>query len=224
MRDLCRARADLVDDRDRARKRLGAFLLRHARVFRGGSYWTVKHDQWLTAQRFDERALGETFGHYRAVLTARDAALAAVEADLKPWFDREPFVDCVHRLGAYRGIAHLGALTFASEVCDWRRFPRAGAFMGFTGLVPSEYSSGGSTRRGHQTLCRQSPPAHPAGRIRMGLPAPPGGRRPVASPPAGPGPAGDHPRVEGPDTPVRPLPAHGTGQEHQVGRGRRDRP
>jgi len=32
VRDLCRARADLVDDRHRARKRLGALLLRHGRV------------------------------------------------------------------------------------------------------------------------------------------------------------------------------------------------
>jgi transposase len=36
-------------------------------------------------------------------------------------------------------------------VCDWRRFGRATAFMGFTGLVPSEYSSGTSTKRGHLT-------------------------------------------------------------------------
>jgi len=151
VRDLCRARADLVDDRDRARKRLLALLLRHARVYRAGSYWTHKHDQWLAAQRFDEPALDATFGHYRAVLAARDAAVAAAEADLKVWFDRDPFADCVHRLGAYRGIAHLGALTLAAEVCDWRRFPRATTFMGFTGLVPSEYSRGGSTRRGHLT-------------------------------------------------------------------------
>ena len=138
VRDLCRARADLVDDRDRARKRLGALLLRHARVFRAGSYWTGKHEQWLAAQRFDEPALAVTYGHYRAVLASRDAAVVAVEADLRPWFDREPFADGVHRLGAYRGIARLGALTLTSEVCDWRRFPRAGAFMGFVGLVPSE--------------------------------------------------------------------------------------
>ncbi|MDQ3973367.1 MAG: transposase, partial [Actinomycetota bacterium] len=109
------------------------------------------HEQWLGAQRFDERALAATFGHYRAVLAARDGALEAAESDLKVWFDRVPFADCVARLGAYRGIAHLGALTLASEVCDWRRFSRAGTFMGFVGLVPSEYSSGGSTRRGHLT-------------------------------------------------------------------------
>jgi len=37
VRDLCRARADLLDDRHRARKRLGAFLLRHGEVYRAGS-------------------------------------------------------------------------------------------------------------------------------------------------------------------------------------------
>jgi len=151
VRDLCRARADLVDDRDRARKRLLAFLLRHARVYRAGSYWTHKHAEWLAAQRFDEPALAATFGHYRAVLVARDAAVDAAESDLKVWFGREPFADAVTRLACYRGVAHLGALTLASEVCDWRRFARASTFMGFVGLVPSEHSSGGATRRGHIT-------------------------------------------------------------------------
>jgi transposase len=59
----------------------------------------------------------------------------------------------VHRLSAYRGITRLGALTQASEVCDWRRFPRAAAFTGFCGLVPSEVSSGTSTWRGPITKC-----------------------------------------------------------------------
>jgi transposase len=74
-----------------------------------------------------------------------------VEADLGVWFDQGPFADQVARLAAYRGVTQLGALTLASEVTDWRRFPRAAAFMGFCGLVPSEYSSGPTTRRGHIT-------------------------------------------------------------------------
>ena len=57
----------------------------------------------------------------------------------------------MHRLGAYRGVTHLGALALQAEVCDWRRFGRAAAVMGFVGLVPSEYSSGSSTHRGHIT-------------------------------------------------------------------------
>jgi hypothetical protein len=45
--------------------------------------------------------------------------------------------------------------------------------MGFTGLVPSEYSSGGSTRRGYITKTGKRAPAHPAGRVCLVLPAPP---------------------------------------------------
>jgi transposase len=153
VRDLCRARADMVQDRTRARHRLGKFLLRHGRAWRGGNAWTLTHERWLLGQRFEEPALAATYAHYRAVLAARDAQLEAIQADLAVWYDRAPFADAVHRLSAYRGITQLGALTLASEVCDWRRFPRAAAFSGFCGLVPSEYSSGGSTRRGHITKC-----------------------------------------------------------------------
>lgn len=151
VRDLCRARGDMVSDLDRARKRLGAFLLRHSVVWRGGSAWTVRHHQWLAAQRFDDPAMAATFAHYRSVVDARERELTAAEADLAPWYERDPFADAVRRLCAYRGVAQLGALTLASEVCDWRRFGRASAFMGFTGLIPSEYSSGGKTSRGHIT-------------------------------------------------------------------------
>jgi transposase len=37
VRDLCRARADMVIDQTRARHRLGKFLLRHGRIWRGGA-------------------------------------------------------------------------------------------------------------------------------------------------------------------------------------------
>jgi len=113
----------------------------------------VTHERWLLQRRFEQPALAATYGHYRAVLAARDAALEAIEADLAVWYDQAPFADAVHRLAAYRGITQLGALALASEVGDWRRFPGAAAFTGFCGLVPSEYSSGGSTRRGHVTKC-----------------------------------------------------------------------
>src|SRR4051794_20520465 len=133
VRDLCRARADVVDDRRRARQRLGKFGLRHGRVYRAGTAWTVGHERWLAAQSFTEPALAATYARYRAAVTARDAELAAIEADLAIWYDQDPFADQVARLAAYRGVDRLGALTLASEVCDWRRFGRATAFMGFTG-------------------------------------------------------------------------------------------
>lgn len=151
VRDLSRTRGDMVEDLTRARHRLSKFLLRHSRVYRGGSAWTVKHESWLAGQCFDEPALKLTFEHYRATVTAREAALAAVEADLATWFDRAPFAEGVRRMSAYRGVSAMGALGLQAEVCDWRRFGRAASFMGFVGLVPSEYSSGQREHRGHLT-------------------------------------------------------------------------
>jgi transposase len=151
VRDLCRARADLVADRRRVRQRLKAFLLRHGRVYRGGRAWTQQHQRWLATQSFDDPALRLTYAHYRSVLDARDGELAAIEADLMGWCDREPLSDTVHRLAAYRGIGDLSGLVLAAEIIDWRRFATAPLFMGFTGLVPSEYSTGEATRRGHVT-------------------------------------------------------------------------
>jgi transposase len=144
------ARADLLDDRRRARLRLGAFLWRHNLIYRGQA-WTVTHQHWLQGLRMEDRALQATLDHYRAVTTERDVALQALEAELADWVDSGPFAEATHRLGAYRGIAHLGARTIASEVGDWRRFGRGPAFMGFTGLVPTERSSGETIRRGHIT-------------------------------------------------------------------------
>jgi transposase len=151
VRDLCRTRADMVQDLTRARNRLGKFLLRHGRPWRGGSTWTHAYQAWLRSQRFDHPALTGTLGHYLAVVEVRNAQLDAVEADLADWCARPPLDWQVARLAAYRGVSRLGALTLAAEVCDWRRFASASQFMGFCGLVPSEYSSGNTVHRGRLT-------------------------------------------------------------------------
>ena len=147
VRDLVRARAALLADRERAQQRITAMLMRHGRVWRS-TYWTAAHEQWITGQRFSEPALAAALAHYRAALDTRRAELAAIEAELKPWAARPPLAEPVARLGCYRGIAELTGLVLAAEVTDWRRFPSARAFMAFTGLVPAEYSSGERTRRG----------------------------------------------------------------------------
>jgi len=97
---------------------------------------------------FEDRALAATFTHYRATVHLRDTTLAAVEADLTGYFGTEPFAEAVLRLGAYRGVTHMGALCLGAEVFDWARFSGARAFMAFTGLTCSESSTGLSQRRG----------------------------------------------------------------------------
>jgi len=150
VRDLVRARGDLLDDRKRMQQRLNAVLLRHGRTWRGAKR-AYAHRVWVDRQVFDEPALAEAFALYRGGLDAREAELRAAEARLAAWAGREPLAAPVARLGCYRGIAQLTGLTLAAEVAGWRRFASAPAFMGFAGLIPAEYSSGSRTRRGHIT-------------------------------------------------------------------------
>jgi transposase len=156
VRDLCRTRGDMVEDLTRARNRLTKFLLRHSMIYRGGSNWTIRHERWLSGLVFDDKALAATFGHYRSTVQLRDTALAAVETDLRGYFATDPFADAVARLGAYRGVTHMGALCLGAEVFDWRRFPTARPFMAFTGLTCSEHSSGLSEHRGAITRAGNS--------------------------------------------------------------------
>ncbi len=88
VRDLVRVRDGLLADRKRAQQRLTAALMRHGRIWRGGSYWTAAHRAWIAAQRYGEPALAAAVAHYRAALDTREAELAAVEAELMPWAGR----------------------------------------------------------------------------------------------------------------------------------------
>jgi hypothetical protein len=54
------------------------------------------------------------------VVLSRDAALAAVQADLLTWFDKEPFADSDPASGCLSGVTTMGALCLQAEVCDWR--------------------------------------------------------------------------------------------------------
>ena len=224
VRDLCRARADMVTDRTRARHRLSKFLLRHGRVWRGGaSAWTHAHERWLLGQQFDEPALAATYAHYRAVLVGRDAQLDAIEADLAGWYMRPPFAAQVARLAAYRGVTQLGALTLAAEVGDWRRFARASQFMGFCGLVPSELLQWPADLARTADQGRERAPARAAGRVGLVLPVPPRGGGPDRPPPAGPGPPSRRACVGGAATVVRPVPPAGRPQDLQEPGHGRDR-
>jgi transposase len=151
VRDLWRARRAAVRDVTRARNRLSSFLLRHSVVWRDGETWTFKHRQWAATRHFEDPGVRAAYGFYLGEVSIREATLAAIEAELRPWYTQGLFADAVARLGAYRGVDCLGALGLAAEICDWRRFGTAGSFMNFCGLVPREHSSGESTWRGHLT-------------------------------------------------------------------------
>jgi transposase len=152
-RDLLRCREDIGVDLLRARHRLTKFLLRHGRRFtQTKRAWTKRHTEWLQAQQWSLPALEQT---HRAYVRAVDEAVArrhAVDLELRDLLTLEPLRARVERLRCFRGIDDLTALTIAAELGDPRRFPSAPRLMAFTGLVPSEHSSG--TKRVHGAITK----------------------------------------------------------------------
>jgi transposase len=225
VRDLCRTRADMVHGLTRARNRLGKFLLRHGRVWRGGATWTLKHQAWLGSQRFDQPAMAQTFGHDLAVVEVRNTQLDAVEADLAGWCDRAPLDWQVARLAAYRGVTRLGALTLAAQGRPaGAGSPPHTSSWGFAGWSQASCSSGASVHRGRLTKAGNAHLRAQLARVGLGLEAPP--RRWCADrpPPAGPATGGRRAGVGRPAAPVRSVPGAGRPQERQAHRGGRDRP
>jgi len=81
----------------------------------------------------------------------KDSQLSALGDRIEELALAEPFTENVARLRALRGLDTLSAVTIVAETCDFFRFPAAGSYMAFTGLTPSEHSSGQSRHLGSIT-------------------------------------------------------------------------
>lgn len=151
-RDLIRVREEVKSDRRIARQRIRSFLLRYGKRYPGPSdKWSVRFEVWARALRFDEPYAQEAYAHLLSAYFVRDTQLAAMGKRIEELSCEEPFADGVALLGSLRGIGTLTAMTILAETCDFRRFPDAGRYMAFTGLTPSEHSSGASRHQGSIT-------------------------------------------------------------------------
>jgi len=140
-RDLVRVREDVLEDRLRARHRLSKFLLRQGRVFTESKSWGVAYHAWVTKQKFEWPALQQSFEAYARAAEESQARIDHLDQQLQDLAQKEPYKTPVQYLRSLRGVDTLGALTLVVEAQDFRRFEKARGFMGYTGAVPSEYTS-----------------------------------------------------------------------------------
>ena len=145
-RDLVRAREDVRGDLMRARHRLSKLLLRQGLLY-DGSAWTGAHEAWLRTLGFERLGVQLAFDEaYDTVLTTR-ARRARLDTAITEMAATPPFAPVVGRLGCLRGVSTLTAFGLTTEIADWRRF--TGSSIGaYLGLVPAEYSSGGTRAQG----------------------------------------------------------------------------
>lgn len=151
VRDLLRCREAVRRDVLRWRHRVVKFLDRHGRRYLAGQNWTQRHWAWLRQQQFAVPALQRTL---TAALFALEQALAhqaELEEAITALAETAPYQEPVGWLRCFRGIDTLSAMILVAEIVDFQRFQRPRALMAYLGLVPSEYSSGETERRGALT-------------------------------------------------------------------------
>jgi len=151
MRDLTRAREDMKALELKARQRLGAFLLRHGRVYGGKSRWTQAHFRWLETVRFDSPIQQVVLEEYLEAVKRAQRQVAGLEAQMREALAGWSLQPMVEGLMALRGVGLITAMTTLAELGDITRFDSPRQLMAYLGLVPSEHSSGGCRRQGALT-------------------------------------------------------------------------
>ncbi len=152
LRDIVRQREAAKQDQLRARHRLTKFLLRTGRrPPLGLKAWTERYMRWLAQVSYTQPAqeitlrdcLNEVEHMGARVKRLEEAILEVVK--LAP----QSMQELIRGLQALRGIAHISAVTIASELGNVSaRFPSARKLMGYAGAFPCEDSSGNRVWRG----------------------------------------------------------------------------
>lgn len=155
VRDLCRAREDAKDDGKRAKHRLSKFLLRRGLRCDHGA-WTTHWWKWVRALEFEHKADKDVLDTYIAAVEQAEERAIALEGKIAQHSEDEPYRRAVGRLRCFRGIDVITAMTVVTELHGFERFRHPRQLMAYLGLVPSEYSSGQSTKRGGITKAGNS--------------------------------------------------------------------
>ena len=149
IRDLTRAREDMKALARQAKQRLGAFLLRHGVSYDGGkSKWTKTHFNWLSGVKFEQPIQQIVFQEYVDSVKQLQSRVEDLEKEMEKGLTGWSLAPVVKALMALRGCKLITAMTIMAELGDLSRFDSPRQLMAFLGLVPSEHSSGNSTRRG----------------------------------------------------------------------------
>ena len=152
LRDLVRPREDAKHDQLPARHRLSKFLLRHGqRPSVKMKSWTKAYMEWVKRKvKFTEAALEATLLDYVQEVEHAAERIQRLEKAIAEAIGKSAPQSraVVAPLQAVRGIAMLTAVTIIAELGILSRFLSPRQLMGYSGLVPSEFSNGNRVQRG----------------------------------------------------------------------------
>ena len=151
LRDLVRQRAAAKSDESRAKHRLVKHLLRRGLREPGESRaWSHPWWQWVQSLKFVHEAQQVAFADCVAEVLHMGDRLARLDKAIDRMVAAAPdhMQAVIAALQALRGVAKLTAVTIVTEAGTFKRFQRPAQMMGYTGIVPSEYSSGNRQAKG----------------------------------------------------------------------------
>src|SRR6266849_1455398 len=123
-----------------------------ARCHRAGDLkpWTQRHRRWLDTVTFAPVAQQTTLADYIHEVDHAGARLERLETALDVAIAAAPpaMQAIMRALQCLRGVRQLTAATIVSEIGPLSPFSHPRQLMGYSGTVPSEYSSGSSVHRG----------------------------------------------------------------------------
>jgi transposase len=157
IRDVVRAREDVLKDLKAAKVRLKAFLLRQDIRSEGRAHWTAAHLRWLANVVCPTPAQQMVFQEYVRAVSEQTERLQRLEAELPPLVQTGRWAPVVEAIQALRGIQFIAAVTLIAELGDLTRFETPRQLRSYLGLVPSEHSSGERRRQGGITKTGNSP-------------------------------------------------------------------
>lgn len=159
LRDLVRAREAAKTDELRARHRLSKYLLRCGKYPPAGARaWTLTYWRWLKTVKFEQPAQNVALLEFIVEVEHQGARIARLDKAIDDAIAGAPqeLKAVIEALQSLRGVAKITAVTVAVEVGTFQRFERATQLMSYTGIVPSERSSGLRERRGAITKAGNS--------------------------------------------------------------------
>jgi len=150
VRHLVRARLFLRRQITRSKHRIMGILRTTDHRFTGSkSYWTKTHRDWLVKLRRQMTGpMQIVLANELEMLEYLETSQRSMDTRITEVAQQHPWREPVEALCCFRGIKTLTAMTILSEIGDIRRFRSPRQLMGYTGLVPSERSSGDKQRRG----------------------------------------------------------------------------
>jgi transposase len=148
IRDLCRAREDVIRALKAAKFQLKAFLLRHDIRYTGRATWSPAHLRWLSEVVCPTPAQQIVFQEYVRAVTDHTERLVRLEQALTEHVQTWRLAPVVDALQALRGVQCTVAVTTVAELGDLTRFDNPRQLMNYLGFTPSEYSTGERRRQG----------------------------------------------------------------------------